>query len=103
MKELIYFPAWTSDRARYTKRIRKLFADTLAKNGLRLTGPRSRILDFFLRADRHLSQEDIYLALRKYGVGRATVFRTLKMLEESNLVDHVVGSSGTPRFEVNLE
>jgi Fur family transcriptional regulator, ferric uptake regulator len=103
MKELLYFPAYTEDRTRYTQRVRKLFGDYLAKNGLRLTGQRKRILDFFLQADRHLSQEDIYQALRKHGLGRATVFRTLKMLQECKLVDHVIGSSGTPRFEVNLE
>jgi len=58
---------------------------------------------FFLKSDRHLSQEEIYAALRQYGLGRATVFRTLKMLEEAKLVDHVIGSTGTPRFEVNVE
>lgn len=103
MKELVYYPAWTSDRRGYTKKIRKIFAAHLAKNGLRLTGQRSRILDYFLQAERHVSQEDIYLALRKHGLGRATVFRTLKMLQESQLIDHVIGSSGSPRFEVNLE
>lgn len=103
MRELVYFPAWTSDREGYTKRIYRLFQDYLARNGLRLTGQRRRILDFFLKADRHLSQEEIYGALRRYGLGRATVFRTLKMLEECKLVNHVIGSTGTPRFEVNLE
>ena len=103
MNELVYFPPWTGDRKGYTHRVRRLFTDSLAKSGLRLTGQRKRILDFFLNAQRHLSQEDIYLALRKHGLGRATVFRTLKMLQESRLIDHVTGSSGTPRFEVNLE
>ena len=102
-RELVYFPAWTSDRKGYTKRIYVEFTRHLAQNGLRLTAQRRRILDFFLQADRHLSQEDIYGALRKYGLGRATVFRTLKMLEECRLVNHVVGSTGTPRFEVGLE
>lgn len=102
-RELVHFPASTSERKRYTRRIYQLFQEHLSKNGLRLTGQRRLILDYFLKADRHLSQEDIYLALRQHGLGRATVFRTLKMLEESKLVNHVVGSTGTPRFEVNLE
>lgn len=101
--ELVFFPAWTADRKGYTKRVHALFAAHLAKNGLRLTGQRKRILNFLLQTDRHISQEDIYAALRRFGMGRATVFRTLKMLQESKLVDHVVGSSGAPRFEVNLE
>jgi len=69
-----------------------LFRRDLAKNGLRLTRQREMILDFFLNADRHLSQEDIYGALRKHGIGRATVFRTLKMLEECGIVNHVVAA-----------
>ena len=103
MKELLFFPARLAQRQDYRKKIRQLFADYLARNGLRLTGQRSLILDYFLRAERHLTQEDIYQALHVHGVGRATVFRTLKMLQESRLVNHVVGSSGTPRFEVELE
>lgn len=102
MRELELFRK-SGDRKAYVERIHSLFTAHLAKNGLRLTAQRRRILDYFLQADRHLSQEEIYAALRKHGIGRATVFRTLKMLEESKLVDHVVGSGGTPRFEVNVD
>jgi Fur family ferric uptake transcriptional regulator len=103
MGELGHFPPAGSARGDYGKRIYDTFTAHLAKNGLRLTHQRRRILDYFLESDRHLSQEEIYLALRKHGLGRATVFRTLKMLEEAKLVNHVVGSDGTPRFEVNVE
>jgi len=103
MKELDYFPTQTGNRAVYTKRIYRIFTDHLTKNGLRLTSQRRKILDFLLQATHHLSQEEIYHALRHHGLGRATVFRTLKMLEESRLVNHVIGSTGTPRFEVNIE
>jgi Fur family ferric uptake transcriptional regulator len=102
-RELDYFSAQNAGGEDYTHRVQEIFAKHLAKNGLRLTGQRRRILDCFLQADRHLSQDDIYRALRKHGLGRATVFRTLKMLEECRLVNHVIGSDGTPRFEVNLE
>jgi Fur family ferric uptake transcriptional regulator len=102
-RELEYFPAEKISRRGYVDRIRRVFTEHLAKNGLRLTAQRRRILDYFLQADRHLSQDEIYLALRKHGLGRATVFRTLKMLEECRLVNHVIGSTGTPRFEVDLE
>lgn len=102
-KELVYFPEQTSARKSYTERIVRLFTDYLASHGLRLTAQRRLILDYFLKTDRHLSQEDIYSALRRHGIGRATVFRTLKMMEECKLVDHVVGIAGKPRFEVNIE
>lgn len=102
-RELHYFPGWTGDREGYTTKIHRIFIDHLAQSGLRLTGQRRRILDYLLHADRHLSQDDIYRALRKHGLGRATVFRTLKMLEECKLVNHVIGSTGTPRFELHME
>lgn len=103
MGELLYFRSQPADKKSYVKRIYDLFRAHLAKNGLRLTDQRRRILDYFLEADRHLSQEEIFASLRQYGIGRATVFRTLKMLEEAGLVNHVVGKTGTPRFELNLE
>jgi Fur family ferric uptake transcriptional regulator len=102
-RELLYLPAQAGDRSEYTKKIYARFTAHLAKNGLRLTKQRGMILDYFLNADRHLSQEDIYGALRKSGIGRATVFRTLKMLEECGIVNHVVGTKGTPRFEVEVD
>ena len=100
MRELVYA---TADKKGFVRRIYGLFTEHLAKNGLRLTDQRRRILDYLLEADHHLSQEEIYSALRKHGLGRATVFRTLRMLEESGLVNHVVGRKGTPLFEVNIE
>src|SRR5579885_8773 len=103
MAELLFLPEATSDRSGYTRRTYSLFTEYLTKNGLRLTDQRRRILDYFLEADRHLSQEEIYAALRRFGIGRATVFRTLKMLEEAKLINHVIGKTGTPRFELNLE
>lgn len=101
--ELTIFPTWTAGRPGYAQRIREAFQEHLEKNDLRLTGQRQRILDYLLSADRHVSLNDIYKALKKHGVGRVTVFRTLKMLEEANLVDHVSTPKGTSRFEMKLE
>ncbi|MBI4424465.1 MAG: transcriptional repressor [Elusimicrobia bacterium] len=101
--ELTIFPTWTAGRPGYSQKIREAFQEHLERHGLRLTDQRQRILDFLLSAERHLSLNDIYQALRKHGVGRVTVFRTLKMLEEASLVDHVTGTKGTSRFEVKLE
>ena len=101
--ELTYFPTWTAGRPGYAERIREAFAAHLEKNGLRLTTQRQRILDELLKTERHLSLKELYQAVRKHGVGRVTVFRALKMLEEARLVDHVTTAGGTSRFEVNLE
>lgn len=102
-QELVYFPTWTAGRGGYTERVRQVFSDYLEEHGLRMTSQRARILDYLLEAKRHLGLEEIYRALRKHGIGRATVFRTLKMLEECRLVGRVAGADGASRFEVDLE
>jgi Fur family ferric uptake transcriptional regulator len=103
MRELVVYEGKAAARPAFVARVLAVFTDHLAKNGLRLTGQRRAIVDFFLRSDRHLSQEEIYAELRSQGIGRATVFRTLKTLQKCGLVAPVVGRDGTPRFEINLE
>jgi Fur family ferric uptake transcriptional regulator len=103
VRELVIYEDAPATRPAFAARVLRVFSEHLAKNGLRLTGQRRAILDLFLRSDRHLSQEDIYEALRGKGIGRATVFRTLKTLQECGLVAPVEGRDGVPRFEVNLE
>ena len=101
--ELAFFPVRPAGRPSYCERIRGAFADHLAKNGLRLTRQRRKILERLVFADRHLGSDDIHRALRKEGIGRVTVFRTLKMLEAARLVDHVAAAGRAPRFEVKFE
>lgn len=101
--ELEFFPATAAGRPAYAGRIRSVFEKHLVKQGLNLTRQRQEILDYLLAAKRHLELDEIYLALRKHGIGRATVFRTLKLLEECGLVDHVTATNGSSRFEIKLE
>ena len=103
MRELVVYEGKAAARPAFVARVTRVFAEHLAKNGLRLTGQRRAILDLFLTSAHHLSQEEIYQALRAQGIGRATVFRTLKTLQECGLAAPVVGRDGTPRFEINLE
>jgi len=102
-KELYFFPTWAAGRKGYAERVRQVFRDYLRKKGLVFTSQRSTILDHLLVADRHLSQEDIYAALKGGGIGKVTVFRTLKLLEESLLVERVLDRYGHPLYEVELE
>ena len=103
MRELVVYEGKAASRPAFVARVLRVFSEHLTKNGLRLTGQRRAILDLFLTSDHHLSQEEIYEGLRAKGIGRATVFRTLKTLEECGLVDHVIGTDGIPRFEVKSE
>ena len=102
MRDLVVYGGGREDK-KLADRVAKVFSEHLAKNGLRLTGQRRLILDYFLKTDHHLTQDEIYTALRSHGIGRATVFRTLKMLQECGLVAPVVGPDGTARFEVELD
>ena len=103
MRELVVYEGKAAERPAFVARVTRVFAEHLAENGLRLTGQRRAILDFLLTSDHHLGQEEIYRALRAHGIGRATVFRTLKTLQECGLAAPVVGRDGTPRFEIKLE
>lgn len=63
--ELTYFPTWTAGKDGYAQRVRELFQNYLRKKGLVYTFQRSKILNLFLHADRHLSEEDIYPEVEK--------------------------------------
>jgi len=65
----------------------------LRQLGLRVTGPRIRILELFLREHKekgphHLTAEDIHHTLIKEGidVGLATVYRVLTQFEDAGLI-----------------
>ena len=101
--ELVYFPTWVAGRPGYADRIKQLFQKHHQEKGMRMTHQRELILDYLLQAHHHLGMDEIYQALKPQGVGKVTVFRALKMLEESKIIDRVTLSDGKPRFEVNYE
>lgn len=101
--ELIYFPNWTAGREGYAERVRGVFQDYLKTHELFLTPQRAAILNELLKADRHLTQDEIYSVVCSRGIGKATVFRTIKMLEEAHLVERVTDSQGEARFEVKMD
>ncbi|MBI4064612.1 MAG: transcriptional repressor [Elusimicrobia bacterium] len=101
--ELVYFPTWAAGRKGYAERIRQIFEEYLAKKNLKATLQRQAILNYLLETDRHLTLEDVYKALKHKGIGRVTVFRTLKVLEECQIADRVTQADGIARFEVNRE
>ncbi len=78
-----------------------ILREYVKQNGLKGTAQRERILEFLLGAGRHVSPEEVYDALRKSDdkLGRATVFRTLKLLEECGLASRVTFADGRQRFE----
>jgi Fur family ferric uptake transcriptional regulator len=77
-----------------------VFAEYLARHGLKRSEQREAILDAFLRSERHLSVDDLLRLARKRRpeVGRTTVYRTLKLLQEAGLATELV-LRGETRFE----
>ena len=71
-------------------------------HGYRLTMPRQAILEALTRSNKHLSAEDIYLAVRKVypEVGLTTVYRTLDILSQMGLVFKFDFGDGRSRYEL---
>jgi Fur family transcriptional regulator, ferric uptake regulator len=76
----------------------------LRKAGLKVTGPRVKILEILEgSARRHLSAEDIYKQLidSNEDIGLATVYRVLTQFETAGLVSRHHFEGGMAVFEIN--
>ena len=82
--------------------------ENLRDIGLKATGPRMKILDFFHQnGGTHFSAEDVFMALAKddQEIGLATVYRVLTQFEQAGLLlrSHFESSKGDSRaiYELN--
>ncbi len=71
--------------------------------GYRMTMPRQSILDVLSRTSKHLSAEDVYIAVHKIysNVGLTTVYRTLELLVQMGLVFKFDFGDGRARYELS--
>ena len=71
--------------------------------GYRMTVPRQAILDVLSKTSRHLSAEDVYIAVHKIysHVGLTTVYRTLELLARMGLVFKFDFGDGRARYELS--
>lgn len=79
------------------------FKDLLKKNGLKVTTQRVAILEVLSsRPGKHLTAEEIYDYVRKKypDIGLATVYRTIQLLSELNLIDKLNLDDGYVRYEI---
>jgi Fur family ferric uptake transcriptional regulator len=81
-----------------------LFAAFLRGKGLQYTKQREVILREFLKAEKHLSIEELYTIVKKKDpkLGQTTVFRTLKILCEAGIADEVDLGDRMIKYEVKL-
>ncbi len=77
------------------------FDGMLRRAGLRVTRPRRVILEILHRQNGHPDAHAIFAdrAAREAGVSLATVYRTVKVLEESGAVQRHAFGDGPARFE----
>ena len=76
----------------------------LKGSGLKVTGPRLKILDLFeTHAEEHLSAEDVYRILLEQGieVGVATIYRVLTQFEQAGILLRHHFESGKAVYELD--
>lgn len=92
-----------------SEKIKELSDDLRARlkeKGYKLTVQRKAIIGVFLEnQSSHLSPEEIYDNVRNDypDIGLATVYRTLQLLEELDIVYKVNFDDGCSRYELNLD
>ena len=76
----------------------------LKDSGLKVTGPRLKILDLFeAHAEEHLSAEDVYRILLQQGVeiGVATIYRVLTQFEQAGILQRHHFETGKAGYELD--
>ena len=76
----------------------QLLERRLARGGLRSTAPRRALLEAMLAMGDHFTAEELSAAVP--AVGRATVFRTLRLLQDLGTVCLVVLDDGTSEYRL---
>jgi len=76
-----------------------LIVQRLGMRGHRITGSRRRVLGALIEAPAHFTVDDV-LRLAP-DVGRATVFRTMKLLQDLNVVCRVLMEDGSLHYRLS--
>lgn len=82
------------------------FKTLLKEKGLKVTMQRIEILEALEgRPDEHLTAEEIYEIVKEKDtdIGLATVYRTIQLLAELNLIDKLNLGDGFVRYEIALQ
>jgi Fur family ferric uptake transcriptional regulator len=83
------------------QRALRSFHAQLRQRGLKSTGQRDDIARVFFELGRHISAEELYAEVRRINphVGYATIYRTLRLLKECDLVFERHFADGQARYE----
>lgn len=81
-------------------------ANKLKYNGLKITKQRIAILDILEKSEQPISAEQIYIILldENISVSLSTVYRTLDVMTEKNMVTKItISQDGKTLYEINCE
>ena len=80
------------------------FKDILKQNSLKFTKQREVVLETMYHHDEHFSPESLYMLIKQnnpeLNVGIATIYRTLNLLEESEIVTSLSFGANGKKFEL---
>ncbi|MFI4872159.1 MAG: Fur family transcriptional regulator [Phycisphaerales bacterium JB061] len=79
-----------------------VFRRRLKAEGQKYTPERARVLDAVIRMDGPFEAEALVEDLRQsgYRVSKATVYRTIKLMQDAGIVQRVLGGDDVPRFQL---
>ena len=90
------------DKLAYNQFLEK-FKNILKKAGLKFTKQREIIFFTLYKSSNHLTAEELYVLIKKQhpelNIGIATIYRTLALLEENNLISSIQLNNGK-KFEI---
>lgn len=78
-----------------------VFLNFLKTKDLKLTAQREKILEIFLKTERHVTTEELYEIIKKKSpdIGQATVFRTLRLMCQARIAEEVDLGDKKIRYE----
>lgn len=93
------------NKARSTEAVKKIFSQYLEKKGQRKTPERFAILEEIYAQNDHFDVDSLYLMMqnKKYQVSRATLYNTIELLLECDLVVKHQFGGNIARFERAFE
>ena len=80
------------------------FKEMLKEKGLKVTNQRLLVLEVLAdHRDKHMTAEDIYELVKEDDpeIGLATIYRTVQLLREMQLVDRINLDDGCLRYEIS--
>jgi Fur family ferric uptake transcriptional regulator len=85
----------------------KNFKELLKKSGLKFTSQREAILETLYEMSGHYTPEDLHVLIKQrypeLNIGIATVYRTLNLLENSNMATSISFGTAGKKFEIGTK